>query len=137
MEQALLGHQVHDLVSPGVYFWKRGSRWLYVGASMNPLYRVSRHNVIGRVEFLEADDVIGIIPTEDMAKMEASLIAEHHPKYNPPPPPLGSTNKERQCPACTKMFLQRRPHQVWCSVRCRQGYAPQVDDRADHNAPHP
>lgn len=115
------GEQMMTVMQPGVYFWKRGEQWLYIGSSANILWRVSRHNVIGRVEPMEDQDVIGMIQTDDYITLEASMIATHRPKYNIVIKAFGRQKERRVCPACRIEFMQNRPHQIWCSKRCAQG----------------
>lgn len=107
----------------GVYFWKRGDEWLYVGATGNLIGRLAYHNIIGRVEPVLEDDVIGLIPTEPFSSisLESRLVEQHRPKYNPLRPPVGTRNSIATCLACRTTFSQKRSHQVYCSNPCRQG----------------
>ena len=115
------GAQFFNMIQPGVYFWKRGEQWLYVGASENMLHRIARHNVIGKVEKIQSHDEIGFMPAASYLEMEAALIQRHAPRYSPRRVPFGSKNMERTCLACQTVFLQVRPHQVWCNTKCRNG----------------
>ena len=121
MKIHLTGKQLLDMMSEGVYYWKRGDRYLYIGSSTNMLWRVSRHNLIDRVEpILDKDDLL-FLPTTNSIAEEEIEIANHRPLYNPERPKLGAKKTERVCPACQTRFMQKRPHQIWCSLQCRQG----------------
>lgn len=115
------GAQFFDSIQVGVYFWKRGETWLYVGASENMLYRIARHNVIGKVEKIQRHDEIGFIPCGNLLELEAEMIHRHAPTYSPKRVPIGSPIAARTCMACRNVFRQARPHQVWCSTKCRNG----------------
>lgn len=73
------------LNGPGVYAWKRGDGYLYVGCCGNFLARLYQHNVIARTEpILESDEIV-IWPVADHDEglaFERYLIRTHKPKYN-------------------------------------------------------
>ena len=117
----ITGKLLREAGRHGVYVWRRGEEWLYVGASVAPLRRLASHNLIGRVEPLQDDDRIEFYPSETFLVLEAQLIAQHQPKYNQKPIPLNTPVSSKACISCGKTFQQTRAWQRWCSLQCRIG----------------
>jgi len=115
------------MASPGLYVWKRGAEYLYIGTSVNVLCRIATHNVIGKAEPILRGDVIEIYtcPEEESIALEeeVKMTQKHNPKYSSPIHPLGitGTNEERECFVCKKKFMQKRPWQKFCSTKCHSG----------------
>jgi hypothetical protein len=81
----LSGSLLLDTQGPHVYGWRRDKDYLYVGASVRILGRVTEHNIIGKREPVLATDVIDLWrceSTEEMFALEWMLIEEYRPVYN-------------------------------------------------------
>lgn len=77
----LKGEDVLKYNCPHVYVVKRDTVVIYVGASISPIARLSRHD---RFE-LQSSDTIELMPCTDRAEMlelEQKLIRQFSPKYN-------------------------------------------------------
>jgi predicted GIY-YIG superfamily endonuclease len=107
------------LVRPGVYGWRRGSDYLYIGCSANLLGRISNHNVIGKVEtFLNTDVIDFWFESQTYYELEKALVREFRPKYNVEHL-LEESYSERACLMCKKMFMPKRRWQKYCKPECR------------------
>jgi|SRR3990172_6277688 len=72
------------LISPGVYSWRRGNNYLYIGKSYKLIHRILNHDIIGVVEDLLPDDIIEFLPLgrDEIEVAEKQLIRKYNPKYN-------------------------------------------------------
>lgn len=75
--------------APGVYFFKKGETWLYVGKAVSLRRRVlsyfQKEMDFKTAKMLEQADVLDFLQTPDEASallLESNLIKEHHPRYN-------------------------------------------------------
>lgn len=82
------GAEFNRMLSPCIYSWRRGERWLYIGASANGFTRVfGYHHAIGRYDKVLLEDTIYIWHFENISlsclfHLEAKLITEFRPKFN-------------------------------------------------------
>jgi predicted GIY-YIG superfamily endonuclease len=116
-----------QMTAPGLYIWKRGDAYLYIGVSVRILARVANHNVIDRAESVLDGDIIEIYSfPEDanfMYEEEARLTRLYKPKYSKPIYEFGGdkTKRELVCMICKRKFMQTRPWQKFCSIACQSG----------------
>lgn len=71
----------------GVYAWRRGDEWLYIGMSDSVFRRINdRHHVINRLEevIYERDEfyIYECDSLYEAEELERELIQRHRPKYN-------------------------------------------------------
>lgn len=79
---------------PGVYGWRRGHEYLYIGYSRKVMVRISLHNLVGedRLRSKDAIDFWFCNSEEEAMRLEPELIGKYSPKYNilkPSNPRLG------------------------------------------------
>lgn len=110
------------IMSGGVYVWKRGSQYLYVGCSSEMMRRVGRHNIIGCCEPVQVDDVIEFypLPPDRYLEEERRLNLLLKPKYSRIYT-RGEGVEERPCSGCSITFKPARFWQKFCSVECQSG----------------
>src|SRR5262245_59147615 len=67
-----------------VYGWRRGDRYLYIGASNFLFRRLASHHVIDIRDKIEAGDVIDywLCRADELFDVEARLIDLYKPVYN-------------------------------------------------------
>lgn len=114
------GKWIRDVLRPGVLGWRRGEKYLWIGASASVLRRMIGHNVIGKSDVLRDTDAIDV--WHSATHRRASRLAErlndtHRPKYS-------STRKrgdmsERTCRGCKEPFTPKRWWQEFHSEACR------------------
>ena len=110
------------------YAWRRGDKYLYVGATSNALGRLSHHNMIGIAEPLQPSDTIEVWTHLDYRLAQAHeiyMIETFEPKYNGEEvdgkyESLRSISV-RKCVGCRTEFKPSRWWQKWCNVDCRNG----------------
>lgn len=113
---------------PCVYAWRRDGEWLYVGTTGAGVARfLGQHHVIGVRDPLQARDEIVVWfsrTASDRNKLEASLIAEHQPKYNHGSLRRRRRMRPRRCknPDCLVPFRPVRADQVYHSDACRNAH---------------
>lgn len=69
----------------GVYAWRRGTEWLYVGMSASVYSRINNHDVIGKAEGVQFEDQFFVYECDNFdeaADLEIELIRKFRPKYN-------------------------------------------------------
>ena len=104
-----------DYWLPIVYEWKRKNEHLYVGKSAKGLYRIFNHDIIGKKEAVQPDDIILVwfCDYNKITSLERKLIRKYQPKYNI----IGTRTKtcsicntkyrEEHCPACIKNIKEK------------------------------
>jgi len=117
------------LGTQGIYAWKRGDEYLYIGCSGNLLRRLSYHNIIDRVEKFLPGDILELYTHNDggdflkLLAEEDRLIDKYRPKYSTPVFKDGMSTEKKTviCPMCKKEFMQKRYWQKFCSKQCGGG----------------
>jgi hypothetical protein len=114
---------------PCVYGWRRGNRWLYVGASRVGCARfLGDHHVIGKRAPLRPGDEIVVWPVRGpaaRARLEWQLVQELQPLYNRDKlPHRPAPFRPRRCryPRCQAPFRARRSDQFYHSEACRNAH---------------
>ena len=93
-QKSIKGSYLLEFQGPCVYEWERNGRSLYIGVSDRVLGRIGRHQVVGVVEPVLADDDIRFTMFEtrtEAEESEAKMLDEKQPKYN-----TAGTSKNRQ-----------------------------------------
>lgn len=80
----ITGRNLRELRNSGIYIWKRGEEFLYIGKSYKLIHRVVTHTIIDKVEDLKPDDIIEFhyFKRAELDVIEMELIRKHKPKYN-------------------------------------------------------
>jgi predicted GIY-YIG superfamily endonuclease len=106
------GNQFRAMKETGIYVWKRGNDYLYIGISNCMGRRITTHTIIDVIEPVLEDDIIQlvIIDKEQLEQIEQAMIKVHRPKYNT----IHNDFNIRQCEKCPVLYKPTKHNQKYC-----------------------